>query len=214
MATPVCSLPLSALRHSFLLRSLTPLRCSLSSTLSPLSLLSSLSPSSLSPSSRSPFSRSSSSSSSLSSLASLSSLSSPLSCVSSASRTFSSLSLQDGICGSDEKSVIRASERLKRLMYRAKQRGWVELDLLLGAYCDENVPSMSTEVCFCCLTKTTKKHVKCLHPCRSSTMLPGHRACYARSQCCTVGEVKESSFLLKVSLPTWRRLNCTTRCAL
>ncbi|KFG65086.1 TPR repeat region protein [Toxoplasma gondii RUB] len=142
MATPVCSLPLSALRHSFLLRSLTPLRCSLSSTLSPLSLLSSLSPSSLSPSSRSPFSRSSSSSSSLSSL---SSLSSPLSCVSSAGRTFSSLSLQDGICGSDEKSVIRASERLKRLMYRAKQRGWVELDLLLGAYCDENVPSMSTE---------------------------------------------------------------------
>ncbi|CBZ53038.1 hypothetical protein NCLIV_028270 [Neospora caninum Liverpool] len=28
-------------------------------------------------------------------------------------------------------------------MYRAKQRGWVELDLLLGAYCDQAVPTMS-----------------------------------------------------------------------
>jgi succinate dehydrogenase flavin-adding protein (antitoxin of CptAB toxin-antitoxin module) len=33
----------------------------------------------------------------------------------------------------------------KRLVYRAKQRGWLEVDLLLGTYAGENVPLMSPD---------------------------------------------------------------------
>ena len=32
--------------------------------------------------------------------------------------------------------------RQKRLIYRAKQRGWLEVDLLLGTWASENVPKM------------------------------------------------------------------------
>lgn len=31
----------------------------------------------------------------------------------------------------------------KRLIYRAKQRGWLEVDLLMGTYATENVPAMT-----------------------------------------------------------------------
>lgn len=33
--------------------------------------------------------------------------------------------------------------RRKRLVYRAKQRGWLEVDLLLGAWASQNVPSLN-----------------------------------------------------------------------
>jgi len=33
----------------------------------------------------------------------------------------------------------------KRLIYRSKQRGWLEVDLLLGTYAGENVPLMSPD---------------------------------------------------------------------
>lgn len=33
--------------------------------------------------------------------------------------------------------------RRKRLIYRAKQRGWLEVDLLLGTWANQNVPSLN-----------------------------------------------------------------------
>ncbi|PHJ23125.1 tpr repeat region protein, partial [Cystoisospora suis] len=47
---------------------------------------------------------------------------------------------QQGRCEEGEggrEEDIERSTRLKRLMYRAKQRGWVELDLLLGGYAEK-----------------------------------------------------------------------------
>eukprot|EP00538_Stauroneis_constricta_P007247 CAMPEP_0119560508 /NCGR_PEP_ID=MMETSP1352-20130426/15015_1 /TAXON_ID=265584 /ORGANISM="Stauroneis constricta, Strain CCMP1120" /LENGTH=207 /DNA_ID=CAMNT_0007608495 /DNA_START=31 /DNA_END=651 /DNA_ORIENTATION=- len=35
--------------------------------------------------------------------------------------------------------------RKKRLIYRSKQRGWLEVDLLLGTWASENVPNLSTQ---------------------------------------------------------------------
>ncbi|KAL7468238.1 hypothetical protein ACHAXS_008464 [Conticribra weissflogii] len=35
--------------------------------------------------------------------------------------------------------------RKKRLVYRSKQRGWLEVDLLLGTWASENVPSLSLD---------------------------------------------------------------------
>ena len=35
--------------------------------------------------------------------------------------------------------------RKKRLIYRSKQRGWLEVDLLLGTWANENVPNLSLE---------------------------------------------------------------------
>jgi succinate dehydrogenase assembly factor 2 len=35
--------------------------------------------------------------------------------------------------------------RRKRLVYRSKQRGWLEVDLLLGTWASENVPSLETK---------------------------------------------------------------------
>ena len=35
--------------------------------------------------------------------------------------------------------------RRKRLIYRSKQRGWLEVDLLLGTWANENVPNLSNE---------------------------------------------------------------------
>jgi succinate dehydrogenase assembly factor 2 len=34
--------------------------------------------------------------------------------------------------------------RKKRLVYRSKQRGWLEVDLLLGTWANQNVPSLLT----------------------------------------------------------------------
>lgn len=35
--------------------------------------------------------------------------------------------------------------RRKRLVYRAKQRGWLEVDLLLGTWASENVPHLNSD---------------------------------------------------------------------
>lgn len=35
--------------------------------------------------------------------------------------------------------------RQKRLIYRSKQRGWLEVDLLLGTWANQNVPHLSLE---------------------------------------------------------------------
>jgi len=35
--------------------------------------------------------------------------------------------------------------RRKRLIYRSKQRGWLEVDLLLGTWASENVPTLTLE---------------------------------------------------------------------
>mmetsp|Transcript_23403 Transcript_23403/g.32795 ORF Transcript_23403/g.32795 Transcript_23403/m.32795 type:complete len:195 (+) Transcript_23403:81-665(+) len=35
--------------------------------------------------------------------------------------------------------------RKKRLVYRSKQRGWLEVDLLLGTWASENVPSLTAD---------------------------------------------------------------------
>jgi succinate dehydrogenase flavin-adding protein (antitoxin of CptAB toxin-antitoxin module) len=35
--------------------------------------------------------------------------------------------------------------RRKRLIYRAKQRGWLEVDLLLGTWASENVPHLNSD---------------------------------------------------------------------
>ena len=38
-----------------------------------------------------------------------------------------------------------AAVRKKRLVYRSKQRGWLEVDLLLGTWASMNVPGLSAE---------------------------------------------------------------------
>mmetsp|Transcript_2064 Transcript_2064/g.2759 ORF Transcript_2064/g.2759 Transcript_2064/m.2759 type:complete len:174 (-) Transcript_2064:226-747(-) len=38
-----------------------------------------------------------------------------------------------------------SEDRKKRLIYRSKQRGWLEVDLLLGTWANENVSSLSEE---------------------------------------------------------------------
>jgi len=41
-----------------------------------------------------------------------------------------------------ELPVDDIATRQKRLIYRAKQRGWLEVDLLLGTWASQNVPNM------------------------------------------------------------------------
>ncbi len=43
----------------------------------------------------------------------------------------------------EEKDDIELQVRKKRLIYRAKQRGWSEVDLLLGTWAFENVPNLN-----------------------------------------------------------------------
>lgn len=40
---------------------------------------------------------------------------------------------------------LKADIRRKRLIYRAKQRGWLEVDLLLGTWANQFVPTLSTD---------------------------------------------------------------------
>jgi succinate dehydrogenase assembly factor 2 len=39
----------------------------------------------------------------------------------------------------------RDLNRRKRMIYRSKQRGWLEADLLMGSWAAENVPNLSTQ---------------------------------------------------------------------
>lgn len=45
----------------------------------------------------------------------------------------------------NDPSVDAVKVRQKRLVYRSKQRGWLEVDLLLGSWAAENVTSLSNE---------------------------------------------------------------------
>ena len=44
-----------------------------------------------------------------------------------------------------QRSVDAIEVRRKRLIYRSKQRGWLEVDLLMGTWAVENVPSLSIQ---------------------------------------------------------------------
>lgn len=46
---------------------------------------------------------------------------------------------------SPDKSVDTLEVRRKRLIYRSKQRGWLEVDLLLGSWAAENAHRLSHE---------------------------------------------------------------------
>jgi len=48
---------------------------------------------------------------------------------------------QEGMSKEEQELAIRR----KRLVYRAKQRGWLEVDLLLGTWAHQNVPNLSIE---------------------------------------------------------------------
>ncbi|CAM9820656.1 unnamed protein product [Hapterophycus canaliculatus] len=45
--------------------------------------------------------------------------------------------------GGDPSSVSPEAVRRKRLVYRSKQRGWLEVDLLLGTWAEKNVAGLS-----------------------------------------------------------------------
>ena len=47
--------------------------------------------------------------------------------------------------GNGNGSYKSQAVRRKRLIYRSKQRGWLEVDLLLGTWANENVPNLSDE---------------------------------------------------------------------
>lgn len=54
----------------------------------------------------------------------------------------------DGIKDGDSdrsKEERELDVRKKRLIYRSKQRGWLEVDLLLGTWAAENVPGLSVD---------------------------------------------------------------------
>jgi hypothetical protein len=38
------------------------------------------------------------------------------------------------------------TQTMRKLMYRAKQRGWLELDLVVGLWAEENLPRMTPEM--------------------------------------------------------------------
>eukprot|EP00903_Cladosiphon_okamuranus_P016043 g14813.t1 len=45
--------------------------------------------------------------------------------------------------GGDDSAVSPDAVRRKRLVYRSKQRGWLEVDLLLGSWAEKNVAGLS-----------------------------------------------------------------------
>lgn len=47
--------------------------------------------------------------------------------------------------GGDGDNNTDVAARQKRLIYRSKQRGWLEVDLLLGTWAHENVPSLQRD---------------------------------------------------------------------
>ena len=52
---------------------------------------------------------------------------------------------QQASAGSHALDPLDATRR--KLLYRSKQRGWLEVDLLLGSWASENVASLSKEEC-------------------------------------------------------------------
>jgi succinate dehydrogenase assembly factor 2 len=45
----------------------------------------------------------------------------------------------------DNMDALAVDIRRKRLVYRSKQRGWLEVDLLLGTWASQNVPKLNDE---------------------------------------------------------------------
>lgn len=45
----------------------------------------------------------------------------------------------------DDNDAVDLDVRKKRLIYRAKQRGWLEVDLLLGTWASENVLNLTVD---------------------------------------------------------------------
>lgn len=59
---------------------------------------------------------------------------------------FPDSSLPAGEVGTANGGVVDPlSVRRKRLIYRSKQRGWLEVDLLLGAWATDNVPNLTED---------------------------------------------------------------------
>eukprot|EP00590_Aulacoseira_subarctica_P009420 CAMPEP_0172424666 /NCGR_PEP_ID=MMETSP1064-20121228/27122_1 /TAXON_ID=202472 /ORGANISM="Aulacoseira subarctica , Strain CCAP 1002/5" /LENGTH=163 /DNA_ID=CAMNT_0013166967 /DNA_START=201 /DNA_END=692 /DNA_ORIENTATION=- len=52
---------------------------------------------------------------------------------------------EDATTSSDSREEEELQIRRKRLIYRSKQRGWLEVDLLLGMWSDKFVPSMTVK---------------------------------------------------------------------
>mmetsp|Transcript_2362 Transcript_2362/g.4402 ORF Transcript_2362/g.4402 Transcript_2362/m.4402 type:complete len:230 (-) Transcript_2362:171-860(-) len=52
------------------------------------------------------------------------------------------LDFQDGDYSKEE---LELEVRKKRLVYRSKQRGWLEVDVLLGTWASQNVPNLSMD---------------------------------------------------------------------
>lgn len=57
--------------------------------------------------------------------------------------SFPEASLPPGAGG--QAAVSPDAVRRKRLVYRSKQRGWLEVDLLMGTWAEKNVPHLSVE---------------------------------------------------------------------
>lgn len=51
----------------------------------------------------------------------------------------------DMVNSDSSREELELEVRKKRLVYRAKQRGWLEVDLLLGTWAHENVPSLTMD---------------------------------------------------------------------
>jgi len=57
----------------------------------------------------------------------------------------SSSTTANGETNESTKEQRELQVRKKRLVYRSKQRGWLEVDLLLGTWASENVPSLTVD---------------------------------------------------------------------
>lgn len=51
----------------------------------------------------------------------------------------------DMVNSDSSRQELELEVRRKRLVYRSKQRGWLEVDLLLGTWANENVPSLNMD---------------------------------------------------------------------
>lgn len=56
-----------------------------------------------------------------------------------------SMDTYTSIISSENSADVELEVRKKRLVYRSKQRGWLEVDLLLGTWANENVPNLSQD---------------------------------------------------------------------
>ena len=67
-----------------------------------------------------------------------------------------------------------AGNRRRRLIYRSRQRGWLEVDLLLGKWATENVPKLNAEQLIQCVLGALGW---LYHWPRTPPPFPRHRTC-------------------------------------